>query len=112
MSERSELIPDERAPASRTVMGFGGAAPGSDERAQRAHPGRASASESDGDGVRGRSPRATMKRLLLGALCGAAWGVAARVWMRLITTTPEFTWSGTLSIVGATTVAGLGMGAV
>ena len=50
--------------------------------------------------------------MLLGALCGAAWGVAARVWMRLISTTPEFTWSGTLSIIGASTVAGLGMGAV
>ena len=27
MSERSELMPAERAPARRTAMGFGGAAP-------------------------------------------------------------------------------------
>jgi hypothetical protein len=27
MSERSEIMPGERAPASRTAMGFGGAAP-------------------------------------------------------------------------------------
>ena len=28
MSERSELMPAARAPASQTAMGFGGAAPG------------------------------------------------------------------------------------
>ena len=28
MSERSELMPTERAQASRAAMGFGGAAPG------------------------------------------------------------------------------------
>ena len=31
---------------------------------------------------------------------GAVWGVVARAWMRLITEEPEFTWSGTLFIVG------------
>ena len=35
----------------------------------------------------------------VGALVGGAWGVAARVWMRLITDDPHFTWTGTLFIV-------------
>ena len=41
-------------------MGSGGAAPGDDERAQRADDGRATAREPGVDGVRGRSPRETM----------------------------------------------------
>ena len=36
----------------------------------------------------------------LGFALGAGWGVLARVWMRLITTDPEFSWAGTLMIVG------------
>ena len=35
----------------------------------------------------------------VGALVGGAWGVAARVWMRLITDDPQFSWTGTLFIV-------------
>jgi hypothetical protein len=42
----------------------------------------------------------------LGALGGLVWGIGLRAWMRFITTDPEFTWSGTLFIIGATTVAG------
>lgn len=34
-----------------------------------------------------------------GLLCGLAFGVLARIWMRLIAVSPEFTWEGTLSIV-------------
>jgi hypothetical protein len=41
---------------------------------------------------------------------GVAWGVAARVWMRLISTDPQFTWAGSLLIVGLTGVAGLALG--
>jgi hypothetical protein len=48
--------------------------------------------------------------LAIGAGSGLLWGVAARVWMRLIAEDPAFTWSGTLFIVGAATVVGLGMG--
>jgi hypothetical protein len=48
----------------------------------------------------------------LGFALGAAWGVLARVWMRLITTDPEFSWSGTLMIVGLSAVLGLGVGVV
>ena len=56
--------------------------------------------------------RRAVRLILLGVLCGAGWGVAARVWMRLISTDPTFTWSGTLFIVGASAFAGLGMGIV
>lgn len=45
-----------------------------------------------------------------GLLAGAALGVVARWWMRLLTDDPEFTWSGTLFIVGAFTVFGFGQG--
>jgi len=48
----------------------------------------------------------------LGFALGTAWGVLARVWMRLITTDPEFSWSGTLMIVGLSAVLGLGVGVV
>jgi hypothetical protein len=48
----------------------------------------------------------------LGFALGAAWGTLARVWMRLITTDPEFSWSGTLMIIGLSAVLGLGVGVV
>jgi hypothetical protein len=41
---------------------------------------------------------------------GLVWGVVARLWMRLVTTEPEFTWSGTLFIVGAFTIAATAQG--
>ncbi|MET9268542.1 hypothetical protein [Kribbella sp. NPDC003557] len=41
---------------------------------------------------------------------GLAWGVAARVWMRLISTEPEFTWAGTLVILALTGGSGLLLG--
>lgn len=39
--------------------------------------------------------------LLLGGglIAGTVWGINARLWMRYITTDPEFTWGGTLFIV-------------
>lgn len=46
------------------------------------------------------------RRLLAGAALGLLWGVGMRGWMRFISTDPEFSWSGTLFIVGATTIAG------
>ena len=39
-------------------------------------------------------------------MLGAGWGVAARAWMRYISTDPEFSWTGTLSIVGLAAAAG------
>jgi hypothetical protein len=48
-----------------------------------------------------------------GLSLGLVWGIAARVWMRLITTDPpEFSWAGTLLIVGFAALAGLGTGLV
>lgn len=41
---------------------------------------------------------------------GLSWGVAARVWMRLISTDPEFSWAGTGMILGSTAVGGLAFG--
>ncbi|MEO7423259.1 MAG: hypothetical protein ABIU87_12820 [Ornithinibacter sp.] len=47
-----------------------------------------------------------------GLVGGLAWGVVARGFMRLLTNDPEFTWSGTLFIVGLATIAGLAVGTV
>ena len=42
---------------------------------------------------------------------GLLWGVAARVWMRLINpTNPEFSWAGTLMILTLAALLGLGVG--
>jgi hypothetical protein len=47
-----------------------------------------------------------------GTVLGLAWGVLARIWMRLISTVPEFTWSGTLFILGLATLAGTSLATV
>lgn len=52
--------------------------------------------------------RSTFAGLGLGLL----WGMAARLWMRLISHDPEFSWTGTLSILLVTTVSGLFLGLV
>jgi hypothetical protein len=52
-----------------------------------------------------------LRLALAGAALGLGWGVAARGWMRLITTDPEFSWPGTGYILGACTVIGLLLGA-
>jgi hypothetical protein len=39
-----------------------------------------------------------------GFALGLAWGVLARLFMRLLTTTPEFSWAGTLAILGFSAV--------
>ncbi len=46
-----------------------------------------------------------------GLLAGAIWGAVARVWMRWVSTDPEFSWGGTLMIVGAFTIFGSAAGA-
>lgn len=49
--------------------------------------------------------------VLAGAVgAGVAWGVLARLWMRVISTDPEFTTSGSVFIVGAFAVAATGQG--
>lgn len=47
-----------------------------------------------------------------GALAGALWGVVARAFMRLLSDDPQFSWSGTLAIVGVSVVAGACVGLV
>ena len=53
-----------------------------------------------------RNVGSVWRRLLTGAVLGLLWGVGMRAWMRFITFDPEFSWSGTLFIIGATTLAG------
>ena len=72
-------------------------------------------SEGTGPGaVRDRALPGRGVVLLRAAACGlglgAGWGVLARVWMRMISTEPEFSWTGTLLIVGFAALAGLGLG--
>ena len=45
-------------------------------------------------------------------LVGAGLGVVLRIWMRLISDNPEFSWSGTLAIVIAFTLLGTNAGLV
>ena len=58
-------------------------------------------------GSTARSPLRTAATLAAGLVGGCALGIAARAWMRLISDDPEFTWSGTLFIVGGFTIFGL-----
>ena len=44
--------------------------------------------------------------------CGLIWGIAARGWMRLLSTDPEFSWSGTMVIVILATLVWTGGGLV
>ena len=46
----------------------------------------------------------------IGAALGLLWGAAMRGWMRFISTSPEFTWSGTGFILGSAALAGLAFG--
>lgn len=45
-------------------------------------------------------------RVVVGTLAGTALGAIARLWMRLISDVPEFTWSGTIFIVAGFTIFG------
>ena len=51
-----------------------------------------------------------LRAALWGAALGTAWGVLARAWMRLVSTSPEFSWAGTLAIVVLAAVFGAGVG--
>ena len=54
----------------------------------------------------------TARYAALGFLLGVAWGVVGRIWMRLISTDPAFSWSGTLLLLGMAGIAGLLVGLV
>jgi hypothetical protein len=53
-----------------------------------------------------------LRGLAAGALAGAAWGVVARVFMRLLSDDPHFSWAGTLGILGVAAIAGACVGLV
>jgi hypothetical protein len=53
-----------------------------------------------------------VRGLLGGALGGAAWGVVARLFMRLLSDDPQFSWAGTLGILGIATITGACVGLV
>jgi hypothetical protein len=53
-----------------------------------------------------------LRAFAAGALIGAVWGVFLRVWMRLLVAYGEFTWAGTLLIVGCSAAAGSGLALV
>jgi hypothetical protein len=55
--------------------------------------------------VRATRPR-VISMLAFGLFGGAALGIAARAWMRLIADDPEFTWGGTIFIIIAFTIFG------
>jgi uncharacterized membrane protein YhaH (DUF805 family) len=48
----------------------------------------------------------------VGAAAGLVWGVVARGFMRLLAEVPEFSWAGTLGIIGVATVVGGAVGLV
>lgn len=54
------------------------------------------------------SPRRRFFLIPLGAAGGLLLGIAARAWMRLISTEPEFSWNGTMFIVLGFTLWGTG----
>jgi hypothetical protein len=57
--------------------------------------------------------RHSMLRAALGGLAlGLLWGVAARVYMRLVAPDPDFSWVGTLFILGLAGFLGTGLGLV
>jgi len=56
------------------------------------------------------SRHALLHAALLGFGLGAAWGVVARAWMRLVSTSHEFSWAGTVAIVVLAAVFGTGVG--
>ncbi|WP_323100703.1 hypothetical protein [Intrasporangium sp. YIM S08009] len=60
----------------------------------------------------GRGPSRLLSGLVTGLALGAAWGVLARVFMRLLSTTPGFSWAGTLFILGLSALLGGGLGLV
>lgn len=53
-----------------------------------------------------------VRTIAAGLLLGVGWGVLARVWMRLVSDQPSFSWDGTLFILGLAGWFGVGLGVV
>lgn len=47
-----------------------------------------------------------VRTFAVGFIAGLVWGLVARAFMRLLASSPEFTWSGTLAILGTASVVG------
>jgi hypothetical protein len=62
--------------------------------------------------VPGERHHPVLRGALVGAGLGVLWGVGARVFMRLVTDNPGFSWAGTLFILGLSALMGLGLGVV
>jgi hypothetical protein len=54
----------------------------------------------------------TLRYAAAGFLLGVAWGVVGRIWMRLISTEPSFSWDGTLLLLGMAGIVGLLLGVI
>ncbi|MEP7201364.1 MAG: hypothetical protein ABI894_02085, partial [Ilumatobacteraceae bacterium] len=53
-----------------------------------------------------RAPSRSLATLAAGFFGGLAFGIVARLWMRFIAEDPDFTWNGTIFILGGFTVFG------
>ena len=73
------------------------------------HPGLALGTATGRDSGGGSRVMAALGAFGTGLLLGVGWGIAARVWMRLVSTVPDFSWTGTLVIVGLAALAGAGV---
>jgi hypothetical protein len=62
--------------------------------------------------VPGGSRHPVLRGALAGAGLGVLWGIGARVFMRLVTDSPGFSWVGTLFILGLSALMGVGLGVV
>jgi hypothetical protein len=58
------------------------------------------------------APLQVVASTVLGLIAGAVFGVVARGWMRLVSTDPEFSLSGTVFIIGAFVLWGFAQGLV
>ena len=76
------------------------------------HPGLALGTATGRDSGGGSRVMAALGAFGTGLLLGVGWGIAARVWMRLVSTVPDFSWTGTLFIVGLAALAGGCLGLV
>lgn len=52
----------------------------------------------------------TRRPIVAGAALGLLWGVVLRAWMRFISSSPEFSWSGTVFILLAAVIVGATLG--
>ncbi len=61
--------------------------------------------------LKGRTPAFLADHpIISGTVIGLVWGAVMRAWMRYISEFPEFSWSGTLFILGAAAIAGAVLG--